>query len=66
MDGGNILVFTRLYVQIYDSELQHLGFIEKRSIHEHVWRINDVQPYEEDGKHDGFILVCEMKNFFKS
>lgn len=65
MESGNILVFTQLYVQIYDGDFQLLGTIEKRQIHEHLWRIIDVQPYIVDDKHDGFILACEMKNFFK-
>ena len=64
MDAGCLLVFTRLYVRVYTLEFELIETIEKRSIHEHLWRISDVHPSIEDG-HTGFTLVCEMKNFFK-
>ena len=66
-EGNNILLFTRYYTNLYDSDFNLLTQIDKKTLHEHVWRINCCQPIVSGAKPGSeYILACEMKNFFKA
>ena len=65
-EGSNILLFTRYYIIVYESNFKQLARIDKKTIHEHVWRMNCCQPYLSSTTQSSYLLACEMKNFFKA
>ena len=62
IEEDNILLFTRYYTMLFDSNFNLLTQIDKKSLHEHVWRTNCCQPCTSETDQDSYLLACEMKN----
>ena len=65
-EKNNILLFTRYYTMLYDDNFNLLTQIDKKSLHEHVWRTNCCQPSVSGEDRSSYILACEMKNVSSS